>query len=52
LIPDINLDDEIPFDLQIDENGEVVSQTMTLRQMKEEIDQDQVMLDRLEGCVR
>ena len=52
LIPDINLDDEIPFDLQIDENGEVVSQTMTLRQLKEEIDQDQAMLDRLEGCVR
>jgi len=52
LTPSINLDDEIPFDLRVDENGEVISQTTTLRQIKEEIDQDQAMLDRLEGCIR
>ena len=52
LTPAINLDEEIPLDLRVDENGEVVSQTTTLRQIKEEIDQDQAMLDRLEGCIR
>lgn len=52
LTPAINLDDEIPLDLRVDADGEVVSQTTTLRQIKEEIDQDQAMLDRLEGCIR
>jgi len=46
------LDDEIPLDLRVDADGEVVSQTTTLRQIKEEIDQDQAMLDRFEGCIR
>jgi hypothetical protein len=52
LTPAINLDDEIPLDLRVDDNGELVSGTTTLRQIKEEIDQDQAMLDRLEGCIR
>jgi len=41
---------EIPVAERIGDDGEVVAQTMTLRDIRNEIDQDQKMLDRLEGC--
>ena len=45
------LDIEIP-DVKIDDaTGNEILSTTTPRQIKAEIDQDQRMLDRLEGCV-
>ena len=47
----VNLDEEIPLDLRVDpETGDVVSQATTLRQIQDDIAQDQKMLDRLRGC--
>lgn len=47
---ELELDLEIPVAERIGDDGEVVAQTMTLRDIRNEIDQDQKMLDRLEGC--
>lgn len=42
---------QIPVAERVNEEGEVVAETMSLRDIRNEIDQDQKMLDRLEGCV-
>ena len=44
------LDQEIPIGRTVDEAGEVVSETQTVRDILKDIDQDQRMLNRLEGC--
>jgi len=49
----LDLDEEIPVDLRVDpETGEVIAQTMTLRQIQDDIAQDVKMLDRLRGCAK
>jgi hypothetical protein len=49
----VDLDEEIPVGLQIDkQTNEVIPQTMTLRQIQDDISQDVKMLDRLRGCVK
>ena len=49
----VDLDEEIPVSLRVDpETNEVVAQTMTLRQIQDDISQDVKMLDRLRGCVK
>ena len=47
---ELELDLEIPVAERIGDDGEVIAETMTLRDIRNEIDQDQKMLDRLEGC--
>jgi len=42
---------QIPVAERVNEEGEVIAETMTLRDIRNELDQDQKMLDRLEGCV-
>ena len=49
----VDLDEEIPVSLRVDpETNEVIAQTMTLRQIQDDISQDVKMLDRLRGCVK
>jgi len=49
----VDLDEEIPVGLQVDkQTNEVIPQTMTLRQIQDDISQDVKMLDRLRGCVK
>jgi len=49
----LDLDEEIPVDLRVDpETGEVIAQTMTLRQIQDDIARDVKMLDRLRGCAK
>ena len=49
----LDLDEEIPVDLRVDpETGEIVAQTVSLRQIQNDIEQDVKMLDRLRGCVQ
>jgi hypothetical protein len=49
----LDLDEEIPVDLRVDpETGEVIAQTVTLRQIQDDIAQDVKMLDRLRGCAK
>lgn len=52
-IPETDLDLEVPIDFRADpETGDLVAQTVTLRQIQDDIKQDVRMLDRLRGCVR
>jgi hypothetical protein len=45
-------DDVIPTRLDVDEEtGEMVARTSTVKEIQDEIIQDQTMLDRLKGCV-
>lgn len=47
------MDLEVPVDLRVDpETGEIAAQTVTLRQIQDDIAQDQKMLDRLRGCAK
>ena len=49
----LDLDEEIPVDLRVDpETGEITAQTVTLRQIQDDIAQDVKMLDRLRGCAK
>ena len=48
---ELELDLKIPIIERVNDEGEVVAQTMTLRQIRNELDQDQIALDRLKGCV-
>ena len=51
--PEIDLDTEIPLGLRVDpDTGDVVAETVTLRQIQDDIAQDQKMLDRLRGCAK
>jgi len=51
--PEIDMDLEVPVDLRVDpETGEIAAQTVTLRQIQDDIAQDQKMLDRLRGCAK
>ena len=45
-----NLDQEIPIGQTMSEKGVEVADTQTVRDILKDIDQDQRMLDRLEGC--
>lgn len=51
LFDQIPLDEEIPVGVRMDGDEEVV-ETMTLRQIKEEIDEDKKFLDVIGGCVK
>ena len=49
----LDLDEEIPVDLRVDpDTGDVIAQTVTLRQIQDDIAQDVKMLDRLRGCAK
>lgn len=49
----LNLDEEIPVDLRVDpETGEVIAQTVTLRQIQDEIAQDEKMIQVLRECAQ
>ena len=47
----LDLDEEIPVDLRVDpETGEVIAQTVTLRQIQDDIAQDEKMIQVLREC--
>jgi len=47
----LDLDEEIPIDLRVDpDTGDVIAQTVTLRQIQDEIAQDEKMIQVLREC--
>jgi GNAT superfamily N-acetyltransferase len=53
LMEGIDLDEEISLDLAIDpETGEAVAQTMTMRDVKRMVDEEDAIIQRLEFCTR
>ena len=45
------LDMAVPVGQRVDDTGETVAETQTIRSMFEEFDNDKSMLDRLKDCV-
>lgn len=53
LMEGIDLDEEISLDLAIDpDTGEAVAQTMTMRDVKRMVDEEDAIIQRLEFCTR
>ena len=53
LFADVNLDEEIPVSAIVDpQTGEVVAQTMTMRDLKQMLDEEDSFMDRLGYCTR
>jgi hypothetical protein len=53
LFADVNLDEEIPISAIVDpETGEVMAQTMTMRDLKQMLDEEDSFMDRLGYCTR
>jgi hypothetical protein len=53
LFADVNLDEEIPVSAIVDpETGEVMAQTMTMRDLKQMLDEEDSFMDRLGYCTR
>jgi hypothetical protein len=53
LFADVNLDEEIPVSAIVDpETGEIVPQTMTMRDLKQMLDEEDSFMDRLGYCTR
>jgi len=48
----LDIDEEIPIGLEIGDGDTVTPQTTTIRQIQEEIDQDEKMLARFKECVK
>jgi hypothetical protein len=53
LFADVNLDEEIPVSAIVDpQTGEIVPQTMTMRDLKQMLDEEDSFMDRLGYCTR
>ena len=53
LFADVNLDEEIPVSAIVDpQTGEIVPQTMTMRDLKKMLDEEDSFMDRLGYCTR
>ena len=53
LFADVNLDEEIPISAIVDpETGQVMAQTMTMRDLKQMLDEEDSFMDRLGYCTR
>jgi hypothetical protein len=53
LFADVNLDEEIPVGAIVDpETGEIAAQTMTMRDLKQMLDEEDSFMDRLGYCTR
>lgn len=53
LFADVNLDEEIPVSAIVDpQTGEIVPQTMTMRDLKQMLDEEDSFIDRLGYCTR
>jgi hypothetical protein len=53
LFADVNLDEEIPIGAIVDpETGEIAAETMTMRDLKQMLDEEDSFIDRLGYCTR
>jgi predicted ABC-type ATPase len=48
----LDIDEEIPIALEVDENNNTVAKTTSMRKIQEEIEQDEKMLARFKECVK